>query len=52
MESETKGKTIYLWGKIQKVSFLAVVSVLFVFSAAQATIFWSNPTGNADFFDW
>jgi hypothetical protein len=37
---------------MQKVSFLAVVSVLFVFSATQATIFWGNPTGSADFFDW
>jgi hypothetical protein len=37
---------------MQKVSFLAVVSVLFVFSVAQANISWGNPTGNADFFDW
>lgn len=37
---------------MQKVSLLTVVSVLFMFSAAQAAIFWSNPTGSADFFDW
>ncbi|MGB8225651.1 MAG: PEP-CTERM sorting domain-containing protein [Sedimentisphaerales bacterium] len=37
---------------MQKTKFLVAVFVLFVFSAAQAAIFWSNPTGNADFFDW
>jgi hypothetical protein len=36
---------------MQKTKFLVAAIVLFVFSAAQAAV-WSNPTGNADFFDW
>lgn len=37
---------------MQKAGFLAAVSILLLSSAAQATIFWSNSTGSADFFDW
>ncbi|MCX5633775.1 MAG: PEP-CTERM sorting domain-containing protein [Phycisphaerae bacterium] len=36
---------------MQKIKFIVAAIVLFVFSAAQAVV-WSNPTGNADFFDW
>jgi hypothetical protein len=37
---------------MQKARFLAVILVLFAFSAVQATVLWSNPDGSAKLFDW
>lgn len=37
---------------MQKIKFIVAVIVLFVFSAAQAAVFWSEPNGSTDYFDW